>query len=428
MSRFLFVLFEGGGNVPAQLGIARRLAGRGHAVAVLGDPTLAPAARAAGCDHVAFPTAPVHDLRSRDSDAIRDWLPGSPIARLARTARTLMFGPAEAYARDVLSTAERWRPDAIAVDYMLFGALIGAERSGLPTAAIVHTIYPLPAAGVPPFGLGLAPARGPLGRLRDAVLRRAVARTFDRLGRPAINAARAALGLPLLASVFDQVQRSDRILVLTTASFDFAARARLPAVVVFTGPELDDPSWTRAWQSPWPRHAAQPLVVVALGSTFQDQLGAIQRAVDALATLPVRGLVTLGEVFDPGELRLPPNVVALRSAPHRQVLPEARAVISHAGHGTLLKALAHGVPVLAIPLGRDQADNAARLVETGAGLHLGPRASPRRIARGVTRILGEPAFLASARRIAADIARDVAVDRATCELEALAARHPHNTD
>lgn len=427
MSRFLFVLFEGGGNVPPQLAIARRLAARGHAVHVLGDPAVAAGARAAGCDHVAFATAPVHDLRDRERDAIRDWLPGSPAARFARAARALMFGPARAYARDVLTAVERSQPDAVAVDFMLVGALVGAERAALPVAAIMHTIYTLPAAGVPPFGMGLDIARGELGRLRDAVLGRMAVRQIDRLGCEPVNAARAELGLPPLSHVFDQVLRCDRVLVLTSSSFDFAARAALPDHVVFTGPELDDPGWTAAWQPPEPAREA-PLVVVALGSTFQDQRDAIQRAVDALARLPVRGLVTLGGVFDPGELRLPPNVAAVRSAPHRAVLPLARAIIAHGGHGTVLKALAHGVPVLAIPLGRDQADNAARLVATGAGLRLPRRASPRRIARAVQRLLDDSQLAASARRIAADIAREIALDRATCELEALAARRAPITD
>src|SRR5262249_50643284 len=145
-----------------------------------------------------------------------------------------------------------------------------------------------------------------------------------------------------------------------------------------------------------------------------------QRVIDALGDLPVRGLVTLGGVFAPSDFRLPPNVVAVGSAPHRAVFPSARAVVAHGGHGTVMKALAQGLPLLCVPLGRDQADNAARVVEAGAGLRLRPRASRAAIRRAAARLLGEPAFADAAGRMAAEIARDGAADRAVAELEGLA--------
>jgi MGT family glycosyltransferase len=230
-----------------------------------------------------------------------------------------------------------------------------------------------------------------------------------------------------LASVFDQVTHARRLLVLTSRSFDFAARASLPSNVVYVGPQLDDPSWAEPWTSPWPAGASEPLVVVALGSTFQNQRDLTQRMIDALGALPVRGLVTLGGVFAPSEFRLPANIVAVESAPHRAVLPAARLVVAHGGHGTTMKALACGVPLLATPLGRDQADIAARVVEAGAGLRLSPRARVPAIRRAIARLLDEPTFTASARRLAAEIHRDVSADRAVHELEELAARSHRHT-
>ncbi len=421
MKRFLFVMFEGGGNVPPQLGIARRLVERGHRVRVLGDPAIEPGVLAAGAQFARFRSAPHHNLRSREADRIQDWRPRSPIRQLERATSQIMFGPAEAYARDVMAEVGRWAPDALAVDYMLFGALVAAEKSGLPTATLMHTTYSMPAPGVPPFGLGFRPARGPLGRMRDRLLRTMMTRTFDRQGRAPVNAARAALGLRPLASVFDQVTRSERILVLTARSYDFAGRVALPRGVVYVGPQLDDPSWAAEWTAPWPP-AGEPLVVVALGSTYQDQGALTQRVIDALGQLRVRGLVTLGGVFARTDFHLPSNVVAVESAPHAMVLPQARAVVAHGGHGTTMKALAHGVPVLSVPLGRDQADNAVRVVEAGAGLRVGRRARAAAIRRAVVRLLDEPAFAAGARQLAAEIAADVAADGAIRELETLAAR------
>jgi UDP:flavonoid glycosyltransferase YjiC (YdhE family) len=107
-------------------------------------------------------------------------------------------------------------------------------------------------------------------------------------------------------------------------------------------------------------------------------------------------------------------------APHSEVLRHASAIVTHAGHGTVIKALAAGVPVVALPLGRDQLDNAARVAHHGAGLRLKPNAKPEAIAKAVRRVLEEPSFSAAAERIAAAIAAETARDQAAEELEALA--------
>jgi MGT family glycosyltransferase len=394
-SRFLFVVFEGGGNVSSQLGIARRLSARGHSVRVLGDSAVEPDVRAVGCEFRPFQRAPHHNFRNRAVDRVRDWAAKSPIAQLERVAAKVMFGPAAIYAREVLDELARTPADVLAVDYLVFGALVGAEKSGLPTAALVHTPYSMPAPGVPPFGMGLRPAEGPIGRVRDRLLGALQSSTFDRMGLRPLNAARTALGLPALGSVFEQQGRADRVLVLTARSFDLASRAKLPDNVRYVGPELDDPEWARPWTSPWATSGSEslpPLVVVALGSTFQNQHGLTMRVMDALGTLPVRGLITLGDVFSPDELAPPPNVVAVRSAPHRMVFPEARLVVTHGGHGTVMKALAQGVPVLCIPLGRDQGDNAVRVEAGGAGTMVKKSASVATLANAIGQMLTNTAL------------------------------------
>ena len=421
MSRFMFVMFEGGGNVPVQLAIARRLVGRGHAVRVLSDPAVKADAIAAGCTFAPFGSAPRHNFRDRDRDLVRDWAVRDPRRQIARMAEHVLFGPAERYARDLLAELERTPADALAIDCLLFGALAGAERSGLPTAQLCHMPYTVPTPGVPPFGLGLQPARGMLGRLRDRILGGISRRMFEKLGRRPLNAARAALGLEPLASVFDQARRQGRVLVLTARSFDFASRVPLPPNVMYAGPQLDDPGWVAPWTSPWPEDAEEPLVLVTLGSTFQNQLPVTQRVIDALASLPVRGLVTTGGAVDVDELRLPANVVAVTSAPHHQVMPRVALVVTHGGHGTVMKALSHARPMLCVPLGRDQADNAARVRAAGVGLSARPSARVRTIRARILRLLADRTFLEGARRLAAEIAADVAADRAVVELEGLGA-------
>jgi MGT family glycosyltransferase len=358
MKRFLFVVIDGGGNVPAELAIARRLAGRGHDVHVLGDPSMQPDALEAGCRFHGFVNAPARHNRDRDADPVRDWEHSSPIAQARRVGEHVMFGPTAAYARDVLETAAGVRPDAIAVDCMPFGAIVGAEKSGLPAAILVHFPIHGPVQGATPFGLGLRPARGPLGRLRDRVLL-AASRRMLAFGLAPVNAARRELGLPPLDDVLEQLLRLNRSLVLTSREFDFVPDG-LPPHVRYVGPQLDDPAGLDQWSSSSLAPSRDPLVLVSLGSTYQRQERTFGRAVEALGTLPVRGLATYGAIDAPRG-PAPDYVIVIRSAPHAAVLPLASVVVCHGGHGTMMKALAHGLPIVVMPLGRDQKDNAVRV-------------------------------------------------------------------
>jgi MGT family glycosyltransferase len=329
-----------------------------------------------------------------------------------------MFGPAAAYARDVLDTAERIRPDAIAVDCLLFGAMIGAEKSGIPSAVMAHFMIHPPAPGVTPFGLGLQPAGGVPGRVRDRLLL-AVTRQMFAFGLAPMNAARRALSLAPLTGVFEQFQQLRRTLVLAPREFDFVP-TQLPPSVRYVGAQLDDPAWPAPWSSPWPEGTESPLVVASLGSTYQRQEKTFAAIVDALGQLDVRGVATYG-TLDPPRTAPPSHVQVTCSVPHATVLPQASAVVCHGGLNTVMKALSHGLPVLVMPFGRDQKDNAARVVAAGAGLTLSSSASPSAIARAVKRVLDEPLFREQARRMAAIIARDTQQDRAVQEMETLAA-------
>ncbi len=244
-------------------------------------------------------------------------------------------------------------------------------------------------------------------------------RRMFRFGLEPLNAARQQLGLPLVRDVFDQFQRLSRRLILTSREFDFVP-AGLPEQVRYVGPQLDDPGWPDRWTSPWREDSTDPVVAVSLGSTYQRQEKTFAAIVEALGALPVRGFAMFGEI-DPPAARCPRNVTVVRSAPHAALLPLVSAVVCHGGHGTVMKALAHGLPLVVMPFGRDQKDNAARIEVAGAGLSLSPSASPARIAAAIRRVLEEPGFRQAAQRLATVIARDVKEDRAVSEMEALAA-------
>ena len=416
-SSFLLAMWEGGGTVPPLLGVARRLIRRGHRVRVLGDPTIQVEAERAGCTFGPWRRAPHRtDLRP-ETDLLRDWEAPNPVAMLRRYRDAFLVAPAAAQAADTLEAIAQVQPDAVVADFVLFGAAMAAERTGIPSVSLIPQIWPLPVRGAPPFGMGLPLAKGALGRARDRLANAFVARLFDR-ALPRLNATRRDLELPPVASFFDQVLGARALLVLSSPSFDFSAPF-VPANVRYVGPVLDDPDWAgSSWEPPWEAGNRDPIVLVAFSSTFQDQAGALRRIVDALATLPVRGLVTLGEMLDVSEVPAKGRVAVVRSAPHQEVLPRAALAVTHCGHGTTVKALAAGVPMVCLPMGRDQDDNAARVVHHGAGVRLSPKASVPQIARAVARVLGDERYRLAARELGRRIAADAAGNGVVAELEA----------
>ena len=425
MSRYLFVMWEGGGTVPPELSIARRLSARGHHVRVIGDPTIEASARAAGCGFVAWRAAP-HVLSLRPEHALlRDWEVKSPIGMFAQARDGLMCGPALLFAREILAELEAHPADALVVDMVLLGGLIAGEKARIPTALLIPNLYPFPSAGRPVFGTGMAIAKGFWGRLRDAVLSRLMEALFN-TGVGALNDARRALALPPIARTFELQERAQRALVLSSEAFDFVGPP-FPSNVRFVGAELGDPHWAPPFRAPWSEDDKRPLVLVALSSTFQDQAPTLQRIITALAALDVRAIVTKGPALAGHEFRAPANVHVVESAPHAQLLRDAALVVSHCGHGTTLKALAAGVPLLCMPMGRDQVDNAARVAHHGAGIRLSSKASVAQIQSGIQTLLAQSSYRANAQRLARTIQAEVAQDRAVAELEALAAHAGENT-
>ena len=143
--------------------------------------------------------------------------------------------------------------------------------------------------------------------------------------------------------------------------------------------------------------------------------------IDACADLRVRVLVTLGGSILRDELRPAANTVIVDSAPHNIILRDAALVVTHGGHGTVMTALIHRVPMLVLPHGRDQGDNAVRVTERGAGLSLAPTASSDGMRAALRRLLVEPSFRLAARRLGDAVAQEVGSSRVIEELEALAA-------
>ncbi|WP_405488444.1 glycosyltransferase [Nocardia sp. NBC_00511] len=362
---YLVALTGSGGTVPPELGVVRRLVRHGHRVTVLAEESMA--------------------------------------AQVAATGARLRPRAGAGYARDTADEIDADRPNLVLASFFAFGAMVAAQACDVPFAVLVPGIYPLPMEGAPPPGTGFGLARGPLGRMRDRVVGTLVQRRWDEELLPRLNALRADFGLERLAHYQDQAQLAQRQLVLSSAAFDFPAQP--PAGVRWVGPILDDPDWATA--ADWPvADGGDPLVLVSLSTTQQRQTDCLQRISDALGRLPVRALITTGPAVDPAEIIAGPQVRVVRSAPHREVMRHASLVITHGGHGTLMKSFAADLPVLVLPHGRDSADNAARVHAHRAGIVLARTATPQRIGRAVRQLLNTPAHY----RAAADLGRAIRHD------------------
>jgi MGT family glycosyltransferase len=416
--RYLLAIIDAGGTVPPALGLAAELVGRGHSVHVLSDPTVEASAVAAGCTYVPWREAPHFNSREEQTALIAEFEGGNPHRAFRAVRDYVGKDMMSRFAQDLVRTVRDVPVDAILSDGIP-GLLIGAQATRLPTAVLLANVYLRPTPGLPLLGTGWSPGPGTLAKARDR-LAPAIAGWLLSLTLPRLSAVSAHYGQQRLSDPFELFDRCARVLVLTSPSFDFSGPP-LPANVRYVGPQLDDPDWAAAVN--WSRQGSHPVVLVALSSVYQDQTRLLWRIAQGLGRLPVSVVLTTGRAVEPSEFPAPPNVQVLRAAPHRQVLEEASAVVTHAGHGSVLKALAAGVPMVCIPMGRDQKDNTARVLRLGAGVRLEEESTPYRIAEAVTEVMSNPKYRTAARQFAAVLAREAATrPRAADEAEALLAQ------
>jgi MGT family glycosyltransferase len=415
MSRFLFATWEGGGHVQPMLLVARGLIAQGHTALACSDACNAADAAALGVPFRPWRRAPSRPDRSPGTDPIKDWEAGSPLEVIRRLVGGVMCGPAGLYADDVCAAIDDVAPDVVVSHELLFGAMAGAEAKGRRLALLAANVWSLPTlSDAPPFGAGLAPARTAFDLDLYAQINQATAQAFQ-CGLPTLNRARAGLGLAPLADLFDQLDAADRILLATSRAFDFAPS--LPGAYRYVGAYLDDPVWAGDWTAP---AADRPLVLVSFSTMYQGQEPMLRRVIEALGSLEVQGVVTLGPVLSPDDFPAPANVLVTGRAPHSRILPLASAVVTHAGHASTLRALIAGAPLVCLPLGRDQPDNAARACERGAGLRPGSDVTAAGIAASIQTVLADPSYRASACALGARIAADCAARSAERELIQLA--------
>ena len=370
---FLFVTWPGGGNVPPLVALGARLTARGHGVRAIGPPGALEARFAA--DGMAY-------------------VPSLAMARVfgadGSVRRALLRESAEA----VRDEARSKRTDALVVDFMQPDALCAGESLGLPTAAFVHTLYArfaVDPAGMQPMNM--------IGGDAD------------------LQTLREDLGLPPVRRTTEILDRAWRVFAIAPRALEGGLMS-LPPNLRFAGPIIEAPGADAGWRPPWP-NSDMPMIVVSMGTTPMDEAPVLQRILDAASALSAHILVTLPEHIGETALRLPENAAACGFVRHAAVLPHARLFVTHAGLGGIGASVACGVPMLCMPLGRDQPVNAEAVVAAGFGTSVRPDAGVVELRAAFEAALADTACYARARDEAARIRAANPGALLVSELEAL---------
>ena len=315
--------------------------------------------------------------------------------------------------QDTLPLVRELRPDVVVADILTLAPSLAAELNGTPRATLIPHVYPENEPDFPIYSLGARLPRTAAGR---ALWRRAQGpiRRGVELGRAELNQTRARLGLPPLHYGHGGISR-ELALVATFPQLEYP-RA-WPSWAHVVGPLMWEPPAREVELPP----GDDPLVLIA-PSTAQDPdhrlLGAALRG---LTGAPVRVLATWNRRLPSRPLPVPANARVVEWVSYARTMPLCDVVVCHAGHGTLVRALACGCAVVACPHVGDMNENAARLDWFGAGVRLPRRfVSPRPLRLAVERALSEPSIRARAGELAAWATAHHPADTAAALVERLA--------
>jgi UDP:flavonoid glycosyltransferase YjiC (YdhE family) len=302
-------------------------------------------------------------------------------------------------ARETQPLVREVDPDVVVADILTVAAGMAAELEERPWATLVPHVLPTPSPGQPPFSIGARLPRTAFGS-RLWALSRPVLSAGERRGREELNGARERVGLPPFQHLHGGISRQIA-LVATFPQLEYP-RGNWGTWTRITGPLL----WEQPYPDTEPPAGSDPLVLVAPSTSQDPQHRMLRAALQGLAGEPVRVLASTNRRPPPEPVSVPANARLVDWVSYAKTMPQCDVVVCHAGHGTVARALTCGVPVVACPAAGDMAENAARVAWAGAGVSLPRRLTTLRgIRLAVRRILSEPAFAATACRLA-DWARE----------------------
>jgi MGT family glycosyltransferase len=388
--------FGDAGHAFPMLALGAELVRRGHEVTFETWTRWRQPVEANGMRFVAAPEFPVFPTRDR---------PLSPYeAVVAAVAQT----------RPAVAAAT---PDVVVHDILTLAPALSGELESVPVATLVPHLYPPGEPGFPPFGFGARLPETWLGARLWRAFERPVAVGLRR-GTDELNETRRRVGLGPAPGPHNGLSRQ-LCLVATLPQLEYPRT--WPEHVHVVGPLV--------WEAPAapvrPPPGPEPLVLVAPSTAQDPQQRLLRTALRGLADEPVRVLASWNRRPVPGPVPVPVNARLVEWMSYAQTMPEAALVVCHAGHGTLVRALTLGRPVVAVPHAGDMPENAARLAWSGAGVRLPwPLLSPLTLRRVVRRALHDDRWAIRAAQLAAWSQRHDGPGRAAELVERLARGQP----
>jgi UDP:flavonoid glycosyltransferase YjiC (YdhE family) len=362
--RYLLAAFGDPGHAFPAIALGRALVDRGHEVCL---QTCSRWAEHVEREGMSFSPAPEYEVWPRKGLA--------PYAAAVRAAR------------DTMPLIHDFDPHAVVADILTVAGGLAAQMAERPWATLIPHVLPTSEAGLPPYSVGARLPRTPLGsavwRLAQPILSGGQER-----GRKELNGARERVGLPALDYVHGGISRRLAI-VATLPQLEYPRHDRDPSVRV-TGPLLWEQAHSEVAEPP---PGDEPLILIAPSTSQDPDHRMLRAALHGLAREPVRMLATTNRREPATPLPTPPNARIVDWLSYARSMPGGAAVICHGGHGTVVRSLACGVPVVGCPEAGDMAENAARLSWSGTGISLPRRlVTPRGVRLAVRKLLADPGY------------------------------------
>jgi UDP:flavonoid glycosyltransferase YjiC (YdhE family) len=414
--RVLVAAMPFAGHVPPMAAVAAELTRRGHEVVAYTGTKFGSRFADVGATWLPWEQAP--DFEETDLAATFPQVTdGRGPRAVTADVEHVFLRTAAGQARDILAAGAF---DLLVSDQLAGGSALAAEKSGTPWASVALVPLGLPSRDLPPFGPALRPMGGPVGRVRDAALRRV---SYLLLGRrlDAVAAeVRSSVGLPpSSAGALEAFCSPQLVLAHGVPELEYP-RSDLPRHVHFVGRLAPPPSGRPL--PPWwsSLDGDRPLVHVTQGTYDVDPADLLLPALEGLADLDAPVAAATGGAALPAD-RVPANAHQAAFLPYDQLLPRTSVMVTNGGWGGVLAALGAGVPLVAAGGTLDKPEIARRVAWAGAGIDLRTgRPTPSAVRAAVERVLAGPSFAERARAVGESLARHGGAHAAADLLERLA--------
>jgi UDP:flavonoid glycosyltransferase YjiC (YdhE family) len=312
---------------------------------------------------------------------------------------------------------EEFDPEVVVADILTVAAALAAEVHERRWVTLIPHVLPTPSPGFPPYSIGARLPRTAFGHWMwqrwEPLLRGGLED-----GRRQLNDSRARVGLPALDHVHGGISR-ELAIVATFPQLEYPRAWDEEPWVRITGPLM----WEQPFGPVEPPPGDEPLVLVAPSTAQDPEHRMLLAALEGLADEPVRVLATTNRRDPPSPIAVPDNARLVDWLSYAQTMPLCDAVILHAGHGTLVRALSCGVPVLACPAAGDMGENAARVAWASVGVSLPRRlTTPRGVRLALRKLLSDEGFGRRARALREWAREHDGAAAAASEVEALRSR------